>query len=97
MSTEMHVLTNWYNGHRLVRYVNVPLPSYTLRVRYNTGVTPIIDNATVTPVQGMTDVYDITTVDGDWSYLFYSDSDLLEVIEANSTGVTNMAYMFSEC
>lgn len=97
MSTEIHVLKNWYNGHRLVRYVNVSLPSYTLRVRYNTGVTPIIDNATVTPVQGMTDVYDVTTVDGDWSYLFYSDSDLLEVIEANSTGVTNMAYMFSEC
>ena len=42
MSTEMHVLTNPYNGHRLVRYINVPepFPAYTLRLRFTEGHTP---------------------------------------------------------
>lgn len=30
MSTEMHVLKNWYNGHRLVRYVAPPMDSVTI-------------------------------------------------------------------
>lgn len=104
MSTEMHVLTNWYNGHRLVRYVNVPDPlgEFTIRVRYKPNTTPSISGATVTPVTGMENVYDVCTAGegnkgASWYQLFQYQNNLLEVIAANATGVTHTNHMFSGC
>lgn len=77
------------------------MPHLTLRVRMLEGANPpMCVGATVTPVPGMPDVYDVCTAGGretDWSELFYSESYLAEVLSANSTGVTDMHYMFSEC
>jgi surface protein len=104
MAIEMHVLTNPYNGHRLVRYVNVPDPlgELTIRVRYKPGKSPSISGATITAVTGMEDVYDVCTAgEGNngtsWYQLFQYQKNLLEVIAANATGVTYTNYMFSGC
>ena len=98
----MHVLKNWYNGHRLVRYVNIGLPPLTIRAKYRSGKTPRIPNtdATVTAVEGMTDVYDICTsgkVGGNWYGLLLGDGDLVEFLDANTEGVTNVKSAFTEC
>lgn len=77
------------------------LPPLTLRVRMVAGANPpMCIGATVTPVPGMSDIYDVCTAgdrETDWSELFYSESYLAEVLSANSVGVTDMHYMFSEC
>ena len=82
----------------------VPLPARTLRVRYRPGTVPTPDpnysslqDCTITPVSGMTDVYDVTTNTASWNNLFMSQFDLLEVIEANSTDIVELSNIFNRC
>lgn len=75
------------------------LPPYTIRVRYPEGVDPRNISATTrrgtwTQVSAVPNIWDRTWVDPDWSYLFDHDRQVIEVIDANTTGVTNMDYMF---
>ena len=44
MATEMHVLKNWYNGHRLVRYVTPPFESVTIGTQTWTAKNLTIDD-----------------------------------------------------
>lgn len=82
-------------------YNPLGLPALTIRVRVASGASaPSPTNATVTAVQGQTDVYDICTANSarpnDWSGLLYSE-DIIEVLGANATGVTIMRETFSSC
>ena len=96
-------------GKPVDRYNPLGLPELTIRVKYKSGsVGPSYSydwfKPTVTAVQGQSDVYDIctkdTTMGTNWQYLLEMDSnraDLLEVLGANSTGVTSMFLLFHDC
>lgn len=75
------------------------LPPYTIRVRYPEGVDPRNISATTrrgtwTQVSAVPNIWDRTWAEPDWSYLFDHDREIIEVIDANTTGVTNMSHMF---
>ena len=95
-------------GKYIDRYNPLGLPELTIRVKYKTGSTgpsfPEYWNPTVTQVQGESDVYDICTKDTNigttWDYLVSTDTnraDVIEVLGANSRGVTSLFMLFQDC
>ena len=95
-------------GKPVDRYNPLGLPELTIRVKYKSGSTgpsfPEYWNPTVTQVQGESDVYDICTKDTsigtNWNYLVSSDTnraDIIEVLGANSKGVTSTFMLFQDC
>ena len=75
---------------------------FTIRCKFKQGVTPKPGHEDVTwdnvvCVDEIENVWDITKNSEDWSSLFEYKQDLLEVLGANSTGVTNMSDMFINC
>ena len=89
------------------------LPPYTIRLKYSAGYDPSGDfgyGVTAARVAGEADnVWDVTKADDaehgklatDWSWMIgdteSSNEDLLEVLGANTTGVTDMTGLFSYC
>ena len=75
------------------------LPPYTIRVKFQSGTYPNIGSgATKTRVDATNNIWDIYKQSSDWSNLFQaSNNNLLEVIGANTTNVTNMKSMFTYC
>lgn len=81
------------------------LPSNTVRVRTNDGNAPVIDMGKATHatydtavlVPGTTDVYDVYKSGSSFENLFYWSINIVEVLGANSKGITNMQYMFKNC
>lgn len=85
-------------------YNPLNLPPNTVRVRTNDGLVPSKDSAyvpasyeTATLVEGTSDVYDVYKSGTDFSALFYGSENVVEVLGANTTGITNMNSMFSYC
>ena len=84
-------------------YNPLNLPPNTVRVRTNDGLVPYKgDKApakyeTATLVEGTSDVYDVYKSGPDFRYLFYNSSNVIEVLGANTTGITSMFSMFSYC
>jgi surface protein len=72
------------------------LPEKTIRCKFSSGYTPTMGD-TQTLVDAQDNVWDIYKASNDWSSLFGSITDLLEVVDANTTGVTDMSRMFSGC
>jgi len=86
-------------------YNPLGLPPLTIRVRSSSQPSVY---AFVTAVEGQAGVYDICTdgynssqgydvSDYDWHFLFGYNTDISEILGANSTGVTNMSGMFAGC
>lgn len=73
------------------------LPPYTIRLKYREGFTPYFSKGTAVQVSSSPNVWDLTYENSNWFNLLYLDTDLLEVIDANSTGVRDMGYMFRDC
>ena len=77
------------------------LPANTVRVRTNNGNAPIKDSRTsyetATLVSGTTDVYDVYKSGTDFNNLFYWSTNVVEVLGANTTGITTMKSMFIGC
>ena len=78
------------------------LPPFTIRCKFKQGVTPEPCHEEITwdnvvCIDETENVLDITKNSEDWSSLFEYQQDLLEVLGANSTGVTNMLDMFIDC
>lgn len=77
------------------------LPPNTFRVRTNDGNAPNKSNGatyeTATLVEGTSDVYDIYKSGTDFSKLLIGGRNITEVLGANTTGITNMSYMFDTC
>lgn len=94
-----------YNSKILARsgkwidYSNVgpTLPPYTIRLKFTEGVTPTFSKGTAVQVSASPNVWDLTYENADWSYLCNGQSNLIEVIDANTSGVTNMHGLFSNC
>lgn len=74
------------------------LPANTVRVRTSNGKAPYrtADNTyeTATLVPGTSDVYDVYKSGQSFAYLLAGSSNVVEVLGANTTGITDMRGMF---
>lgn len=78
-------------------YNPLGLPPFTIRCKFSSGYTPTQGDSQ-TLVDAGENIWDITSSGTDWEELFsYAELNLLEVLGANTTGVTNMRSMFSGC
>ena len=81
------------------------LPSNTVRVRTNDGNAPIIKTGstqhatydTAILVAGTNDVYDVYKSGTSFEGLLYYSINVVEVLGANTSGITNMVNMFKNC
>lgn len=78
------------------------LPANTVRVRTSDGNAPVKGDSnlgyeTATLVEGTTDVYDVYKSGDSFYCLLNGSTNVTEVIAANTTGITNMRYMFDNC
>lgn len=71
------------------------LPSHTIRCKFTSGYTPTMGD-TQTLVDAGENIWDIYE-DNYWVGLFSRETNLIEVIGANTTGVTDMGSMFNGC
>lgn len=82
-------------------YNPLGLPQYTIRLKFNDGVTPSFSKGTATQVSSSPNVWDLSTANEtrpeDWSDLVRQQSDLLAVLGANSTNVAYASRMFDHC
>ena len=78
-------------------YNPLNLPPYTIRLLYNDGATPYFTMGTGVQVSQSPNIWDLTYNNTVWESLLEEEFDLLEVLGANTSGVTNMSYMFRDC
>lgn len=81
-------------------YNPLNLPANTVRVRTSDGNPPTKGSATyelATLVTGTTDVYDVYKGGTAFTRLLYQSSNVVEVLGANTTGITSMNSMFYWC
>ena len=84
-------LTGWKPN-----YNPLNLPPNTIRAKFKAGYNPTI-GATQTLVDSVENIWDICTVNNSWFILFKDCHDLLEILGANASNVTDMRYMFYDC
>lgn len=81
-------------------FTNTPptpvLPSYTIRCKFSSGYTPTMGD-TQTLVDAQENIWDIYKSSSNWDDFFLGCTDLLEVVDANTTGTTSMGSMFYGC
>lgn len=83
-------------------YNPLGLPPNTMRVRTSDGEPPIkgyeaYNYETATLVSGTTDVYDLYKSGTDFGLLLFHSYNVIEVLGANTTGITSMSSMFDDC
>ena len=82
-------------------YNPLNLPPNTVRVRTNDGRVPVKYTGatynTATLVTGTTDTYDVYKSGTNFSQLLYRSDNVIEILGANTTGVTDMSSMFNSC
>ena len=74
-----------------------PISPFTIRLRYKVGVTPVFNKGTGVCIDHVRNIWDLTYNDPDWNNLLNKHEDLVEVIGANTTNVTDMKWLFSYC
>jgi surface protein len=91
----------YFNGSKIWPESLSPISSNTVRVRTNDGNAPIKSGgakySSATLVAGTTDVYDVYKSGTDFRNLLSYSNNVIEVLGANTTGITNMANMFQRC
>ena len=81
-------------------YNPLNLPPNTIRVRTSDGNAPVKTSATYTSatlVTGTTDVYDVYKSGTSFNSLLKYSSNVVEVLGANTTGISDMSEMFGHC
>ena len=82
-------------------YNPLNLPANTVRVRTDDGAVPKKSSSasyeTATLVEGTSDVYDVYKSGTDFTFLLIDSSNIVEVLGANTTGITNMTGMLNFC
>ena len=73
------------------------LPSYTTRLLFRDNAKPVFTYGTGVQVSQSPNIWDLTYENNDWTWLLYQQYNLIEVLGANTTGVTNMKSMFAYC
>lgn len=95
------VLKNSANDKWLIKVEQINpnplnLPANTIRVKYSSGNTPY-RGTTQTLVDSTNNIWDVYIQDNNWGSLFNGDYNLLEVLGANTTNVTETRQMFEYC
>ena len=78
-------------------YNPLNLPPYTIRFKYKPGTEPRWDTSstrTKVLIDETNNIWDITYVSNNWRAAWGNDSNMLEVLGANTTGITNMDNLF---
>lgn len=87
----------------------IVLPPFTVRFKANKAVSTndfhssVRSLITLSLVDDSTHTYDVKLERSDWSFLFSGATPiirnkwLLEIVDSNTSGVTNMSYMFQYC
>lgn len=82
-------------------YNPLGLPPNTVRVRTNNGSAPTKGSSTTydtaTLVPGTTDVYDVFKSGTNFNQFLRQSTNVVEVLGANTTGITDMSYMLFGC
>lgn len=78
-------------------YNPLGLPPYTIRLKFNGTATPSFSKGTAVQVSSSPNVWDLTYENTNWGVILQNQDDLLEVLGANTTGVTYMASAFRGC
>lgn len=73
------------------------LPPYTIRLKFTDGITPTFYKGTAVQVSSSPNIWDLTYRNSDWYELLNGQTNLLEVIGGNTTGVTGMSRLFYNC
>lgn len=73
------------------------LPPYTIRLQFTEGVTPTFSTGTLAQVSSSPNLWDLTYNNTEWASLCNGQRDIIKVIGANTTGVTDMHNLFSGC
>lgn len=77
------------------------LPTNTVRVRTSDGNAPVKGQyttyETATKVTGTSDVYDVYRTYNNFNRLLAESTNVVEVLGANTTGITDISYMFAQC
>ena len=78
-----------------------PVPINTVRVRTSDGNVPVkatnTSYETATLVSGTTDIYDVYKSGDSFYNLLYQSTNVIEVLDVNTTGIINMSWTFSHC
>lgn len=82
--------------HPVDPYNPLGLPPYTIRAKFSSGYTPTMGDSR-TLVDAGENVWDITKASTNWTGLFSSIPELLEILGANSTNVTDLTLFCSRC
>ena len=85
-----------YLGSVKVYSSQIVLPANTIRCKFASGYTPAI-GVTQTLVDSAENIWDIYMVGTRWGNLFSTNTALISVIAANTTGVIEMTSMFEDC
>ena len=88
------ILDTWGGG---LSYNPLNLPAYTIRLKYNNGVTPTFSKGTATQVSSSPNVWDLTYNNSNWNSLLKGHTDLIEVLGANTENITSMDFAFRNC
>lgn len=96
-NNETLLYNNQYELYYPDPYNPLNLPPYTIRLRYKSGVTPTFDKGTGVRVSSSPNVWDLTYTNSNWNKLLEAHTDLLEIICANTTGVTIMSHLCFGC
>lgn len=80
-------------------YNPLNLPPYTIRFKYKPGTKPRWSSSRYTKVlvDEINNIWDMSYVSNDWRSRWGQDSNMLEVLGANTTGITNMDQLFCSC
>ena len=73
-----------------------PLGPNTIRVKFSSGYTPTMGDSQ-TLVDSSNNIWDIYKESNDWTGLFVSCYNLLEVLGANTSNITDIRSMFFAC
>lgn len=100
-NNETLLYNNLYELYYVDPYNPLNLPANTVRVRTSDGNAPIKDvntkYETATLVPGTTDIYDVYKSGSYFGGLLYRSSNVIDVLGANTTDITNMNGMFDSC
>lgn len=91
----------WFDYTKPDPYNPLGLPANTVRVRTANRIAPYKGGSTTyetaTLVPGTNDIYDVYKSGTDFNSLLYESDNVIEVLGANTTGITNMSWMFYRC
>ena len=73
------------------------LPDYTIRLKFTEGVTPSWYEGTAVQVSSSPNIWDLTYNNSNWDVLLQNQSNLLEILGANTSNVTSMRNIFNYC